>query len=182
MGKHRGRKRNNQISINLTTSKRNREKDLGTPELQAKRLALAKSGNPEDTTDALSMLYSLGHINDNQRRAGTLFTIAFYYTFGKPFARCSRYGDISFDCFGQPGAANEETGEYDERMNEFYKKADNELRLAGRRVRDVTKNVTVYDKLPGWFQRGHWRPAGEEGCLCLIAGLDVLVEVFEIAA
>ncbi len=174
MSKRRGRKRKNQTSIHLITTKKTREKDLGTPELQKKRSALAKSGNPEDTTDALSLLCGRGHISEDQRRAGTIFTIAYYHTFGKPFARSGCYGDLLREYFPQTAASPELT-DYDARMTELYKRADDDLRQAGRRIRDVTKNVAVFDRLPGWLTRDRLRSSDEEDRLCLLAGLDVLV-------
>ena len=178
MTRRTGRKRKNQISKKLTTGRERKEKDLGTPELQAKRNALAVSGRVEDTTDSLSLLCARGFISEDQKRAGVLFMIVYYGTFGKPFPRSTRYDDLIKETLGFSLVDHSVESDRNVRMSEAYKRADDMLRVAGRRVCEATKNVAVYDRYPAWARREPPRLSEQRDSECVIKGLDILCEAF----
>ena len=144
------------------------QKDLGTPELTAKRLALVGRGDPSLSTTAVDVLLARDRLSEVQHRA------------------LSRYAGYRFRIYGRgvvtshpPGSAEDE---WLKAIQAAYEAADVALkRECGARGRREVRAVAIHDRLPRCFDRPpqpHMETIYAEERERLIGGANALVKHF----
>lgn len=164
-------------TVIMTNGRRGRPKqepraarDLGTHELQSKRLALAGLGrdglpnNPALAEYPLGILLARRLISQDQHNAGLRYAALYAKAIG-------RSADLGID--HGLGAALDDTASA--RIEAQYRACKNRLLAAGRRVADAADNCTVYRRLPRWATMARRRRSDWPERAALIDGLDILV-------
>ena len=151
-------------------------RDLGTPELAAKRAALAGKGDPTLAASALGVMEARGFLSGEQHRAGVRYANMRRLHMGSDgVAACV----LAMEPHGRPLEAEDE--ERDVKDWARFKAAHEALRRAGALVKSEVDGVAVHDRLPGWWWRlreGKPRPGDERRQAALRDGLDSLAVLF----
>ncbi len=122
-----------------------------TPEVAARRRALARGGDPAMTTTPLDLLANRNMIDGGEADAGRIFG----------WMRRQLYGAVevaAFELGRIPGVDMQ--GDDRAGLQYRYGVLREVLRARGRRVADVTENVSVYQRWPGVLTKAN--PAGRD--------------------
>lgn len=131
-------------------------KDLGTPEVIAKRLALVGPGNSDRPPDPalahypLGVAFARGIVTSEQHQAGLDYALAFAVAIGRPAMGAGRaLARFMADDRGAMDDADRE------RLTTDWRAYGDALLAHSRAVKDTLENVVVYERLPAWLLPGH---------------------------
>jgi hypothetical protein len=155
--------------------------DLGTPEQQARRAALANGADPAMSEYPLGLMLARRLISPEQHEAGCRY--------GHLYGRVIGKGDLSCAAIYARLAAEVSTGALDideareAREQAMFRLGKNRLLAAGRRVCDATENIVVFGRAARFLEvhdrRGAAaRRADAAGLTAVLAGLDALVACY----
>jgi hypothetical protein len=116
--------------------------DTGTPELMAKRLAMAS--DPTLSTCPLDLALSKGFIDRDQHTAAGYYAACRALVFGSPHPK-------ALDLLRTSGA---DTIPNASQAETKYRNACEDLRARGPGVLDAMENFVVHERFPVWLLRG----------------------------
>lgn len=153
--------------------------DQGTPEQQARRVALAAGGDPVLAEHPLGVMLARGLISAEQHEAGCHYAMLYGRTVGPT--------DLSVASLYRRLLAESGRGkEIDEadlaRIQALYRLGKNRLLAAGRRVATATENIAVFGSPPRFLNRpagGRLKRGADFAELeAVLEGLSVLVACY----
>ncbi len=136
-----------------------------TPEVAARRRALARDGDQMLTSNPLDLLKSRGLVSPTQADAGRVFG----------WMRRQIYGAVEVGALDMDrirGAAVE--GAERAGLEARYGAAREALQARGRRVVDVTENVAIYQRWPGVLAKSRIAERDRRELALLREGLEIL--------
>lgn len=169
-----------------TEHKVNRDQpDLGTPQIQARRAALAGGADPVLAEHPLGLLLARGLIAQEQHAAAVTYAWLYGRVVGRPSGSCAAlYRRLA----GEAAPAGWEPSEEGEAaLQERFRRGKNRLLAAGRRVCDATENLVVFARVPRFLDTSGQRGAGARRAdaaerEAVLAGLAVLAACYGTAA
>lgn len=170
--RRRGRPRTNRPAV-----------DPGTPELRARRQALAAGADPALTEYPLGLLLARQLISEEQHEAGCYYGFLYGVAIGGARSGCSRlYQQIASESFDGLELNEEEQA----RIEASFRRGKNMLLAVGRRICDAAENLIVFGRHPGFImvdgRQIRATLAAPAELLAIREGLDVLVACFGRAA
>jgi hypothetical protein len=168
----RGRPRSEQPAI-----------DQGTPELRARRAALAGGGDPALTESPLGLMLARGLVTPQQHEAGCYYAFLYRRTIGRTQIASDRvYARIAAGAGGEPGGGPLSEGAQ-VRMEGLFRLGKNRLLAASRRICDATENLAVFARPPRFLDTGGRRPASARRAdatelEAVLDGLDILAACY----
>jgi hypothetical protein len=126
------------------------ENDAGTPELQAKRAALAQGAEAKAVAHPLDLLLAHGLIDTAEQRAGLRYAALYRRVIGRTDVS---YGRLYDGLTGEGGraAANAAEGEELAAAQEQFRSAQAALRSEGAVVAGLTERLAVFGVFPDWL-------------------------------
>lgn len=155
--------------------------DPGTPELQARRAALAGDGDAALSEYPLGLMLARGLIGREQHEAGCRYGFLYGRAIGKGTLSCAGIYDRLAAEVRSSGPVTSEAQEA--RDQALFRLGKNQLLAAGRRVCDATENAIVFGRMPRFLLEAGWRGAGARRAdsaelAALVTGLDALVACY----
>ena len=128
-----------------------RAPDLGTPEAQLKRAALAQGSDPLAAAHPLDLLLARGLIDGAMHRAGFRYAALYRQIIGRTEVSYGRlYDGLSGEGRASGGAGD--VPDLADRQRSF-RQAQAQLRAEGPVVAGITERVAVFGAWPDWLQR-----------------------------
>jgi hypothetical protein len=159
--------------------------DLGTPQAQARRAALAAGADPVLAEHPLGLLLARGLIVQEQHAAAVTYGWLYGRVVGRPAGSCTAlYRRLA----GEAAPAGWEPSENAEAaLQERFRRGKNRLLAAGRRVCDATENLLVFGRTPRFLDTARRRGAAARRAdgaerEAVLAGLAVLAACYGAAA
>src|SRR5262249_42342605 len=157
--------------------------DQGTPELQARRRALAGEGDPVLAEHPLGVMLARGLISAEQREAGCYYALLYRRAVGRPdLSVASLYRQL----MGEGGSGREMEEESLVRFQSLYRLGKNRLLAAGRRVAAATETLVVFGRPARFLGRAARMPlkrgADHAELEAVLEGLSVLVACYGLGA
>jgi len=159
--------------------------DRGTPQAQARRLALVSGADPALSEYPLGIMLARGLVAGPQHEAGCYYALLYGRVVGRTQITCAPlYRQVMGEL--APSGGQQDEG-METRLQELFRFGKNRLLAAGRRVCDATENVVVFQRLPRFLDPWSARPqsarrADATELDAVLAGLDVLVACYGRAA
>lgn len=140
-------------------------RDLGTPELQARR------GIDQRHSYPLGVLFLAGDITEDQHQAGCWY--AWLYGF-----MCGRTTVAAVDWDHQPGGSRDSWPDgLTARLEEYFRTAAGAL-AKDRRAKEAVDNLIVYSRAPRWMQPRMPSPSDLRDAQAFHRGLALVAEMF----
>jgi hypothetical protein len=117
--------------------------DLGTPELQARREALARGGDPALAEHALGIMLARALISTEQYEAGCYYAALYARAVERPnLSVAALYRRL----LGESGRGRDIEEADLEKTQMLYRKGKNSLIAAGRGIAAATENIAVFGR------------------------------------
>jgi hypothetical protein len=153
--------------------------DGGTPELQARRAALAGDGDPALTEYPLGLMLARGLITAEMHEGGCTYAVLY----GRAVARANlSVAHVYRRMLAESGRGREVDEQSQARAEQLFRLGKNRLLAAGRRVCDATENLVVFGR-PARFLSHRRTTELKRGAdlaefQAVLAGLEVLVACY----
>jgi hypothetical protein len=153
--------------------------DGGTPEIQARRAALAAGGDPVLTEHPLGVMLARGLISREQHEAGSYYAGLYARAVGRTALSAA---PLYRRLLAEEGRGREIDEESQRRIEALYRQGKNHLLAAGRRIAAAVEDLAVFGR-PARFlgrARGMGLPPGAEAAelAAVQEGLSVLVACY----